>query len=180
MPLIGCAPTTDAENEPESSAAQATAPLPDVVEPRLAELGVTLAQPSPPVANYVRAVTTGNLVFLAGHIPRNADGEVIVGKLGADLDVDAGYVAARQSAIGLLESLAAEIGDLDRVTRIVKVTGMVNSDPDFVQQSQVINGCSDFLVEVFGERAKHARAAVGMASLPLGAAVEIEMIVEIQ
>ena len=175
--LVGCAPTTDAEVEPASESA---APLADVVEARLAELGVTLAEPSPPVANYVRAVTTGNLVFLAGHIPRGADGEVIVGKLGADLDVDAGYEAARQSAIALLSSLAAEIGDLDRVTRIVKVTGMVNSDPDFVQQSQVINGCSDFLVEVFGERAKHARAAIGMASLPLGAAVEIEMIVEIQ
>ena len=149
------------------------------VAARLAELGIELGEPSRPVANYVRAVSTGNLVFLAGHIPRDAEGEIIRGKLGVELTVEDGYEAAKRSAIGLLESLRQEIGNLDRVTRVVKVFGMVNSAPDFTEQSAVVNGCSDLLVEVFGERAKHARAAVGMASLPLGAAVEIEMIVEV-
>jgi enamine deaminase RidA (YjgF/YER057c/UK114 family) len=157
----------------------ASGALAQTPEQRLLALGITLPEAPAPVANYVRAVTTGNLVFLAGHIPRGADGEVVRGKLGSVLDVEQGQQAARLSAIALLASLKAEIGSLDRVTRIVKVTGMVNSTPGFVEQSSVINGCSDLLVEVFGERGKHARAAVGMASLPLGAAVEIEMIVEI-
>ena len=162
------------------AAAPAQAPV-DAITPvqRLQAMGIELPEVAPPVANYVRAVTTGNLVFLAGHIPRTADGEVVTGKLGRDLDWEQGYEAAKLSAIAMLASLQAEIGDLDRVRRIVRVTGMVNSDPAFVDQSKVINGCSDFLVEVFGERARHARAAVGMASLPLGAAVEIDMIVEI-
>lgn len=127
----------------------------------------------------MRAVRTGHLVFLAGHIPRQADGKLVTGKLGRDLTVEQGYAAARLSAIGLLSSLKAEIGELDKVVRIVKVSGFVNSAAEFTDQSKVINGCSDLLVEVFGERAKHARAALGMASLPLGAAVEIEMIVEV-
>ncbi|HVS12926.1 MAG TPA: RidA family protein [Thermoanaerobaculia bacterium] len=148
-------------------------------EERLAALGITLPEPAAPVANYVRAVTTGNLVFLAGHVPRDAAGEVVRGKVGSVLDVEQGRAAARLTAIGLLASLKAEIGSLDRVTRIVKVTGMVNSTPGFVEQPAVVNGCSDLLVEVFGERGRHARSAVGMASLPVGAAVEIEMIVEI-
>ena len=148
-------------------------------EDRLAALGIELPAPSAPVANYVRAVTTGNLVFLAGHVPRDANGEVVRGKLGADFSVEQGAAAARLAAIALLASLKAEIGSLDRVVRVVKVTGMVNSSPEFDQQPAVINGCSDLLVEVFGERGKHARAAVGMSSLPLQAAVEIEMIVEI-
>ncbi len=147
---------------------------------KLAALGIELPAHSPPTANYVRAVRSGNLVFLAGHISRDAKGELIAGKLGAGLTVEQGYQAARASAIGLLASLEAEIGDLDKVVRVVKVTGFVNSAPDFTDQSRVINGCSDFLVEIFGERAKHARAALGMASLPLGAAVEIEMIVEVR
>ena len=149
------------------------------IETRLAKLGIELSKPSAPVANYVKAVTTGNLVFLSGHGPRKPEGGFVLGKLGADLTVDEGYAAARLTAIDLLGTLAAEIGDLDRVERIVKVTGMVNSDPQFTDQSKVINGCSDLLVEVFGERGRHARAAIGMASLPLGFAVEIEMIVEI-
>jgi enamine deaminase RidA (YjgF/YER057c/UK114 family) len=127
----------------------------------------------------VRAVTTGNLVFLAGHVPFDEHGEIVRGKLGSVLDVEQGKAAARLAGIGLLAALKAEIGSLDRVTRIVKVTGMVNSAPGFVEQPAVVNGCSDLLVEVFGERGRHARAAVGMASLPGGAAIEIEMIVEI-
>ncbi len=149
-------------------------------EQKLKEMGITLPTPGKPVANYVRAVRTGNLVFLAGHISRSAEGELIAGKLGTDLTVEQGYAAAKLSAVGLLSSLKAEIGDLDKVVRIVKVSGFVNSAPAFTDQSRVVNGCSDFLVEVFGERAKHARAALGMASLPLGAAVEIEMIVEVR
>ena len=163
-----------------AQSASARAPSAQTPSARLAALGIELPTPPQPVANYVRAVTTGDLVFLAGHISLDEEGEVIRGKLGDSLEVEQGVVAARRAAIGLLASLQQEIGSLDRVTRIVKVTGMVNSAPGFVEQSTVINGCSDLLVEVFGERGKHARAAVGMASLPLGAAVEIEMIVEIR
>lgn len=176
----GCRAPSEVDASQASPVQEESPVVEDRIEARLTELGVELPTPGAPVANYVRAVRSGNLVFLAGHIPRNDAGEVILGKLGVDLTVEQGYLAARQSAIALLGSLAAEIGDLDRVTRIVNVTGMVNSAPDFVEQSQVINGCSDFLVEVFGERARHARAAVGMASLPLGAAVEIEMVVEVR
>ncbi len=170
-PLLGCA----AGAEESTDASEATSP-----EARLAAMGIELPEPSPPVANYVRATRSGNLVFLAGHIPVTAEGERVTGKLGAGLTVEQGYEAARLSGIGLLASLRQEIGSLDKVTRILKVTGMVNSAPDFTEQSAVINGCSDFLVEVFGEKGKHARAAVGMASLPVGAAVEVEMIVEIE
>ena len=146
---------------------------------RLASLGIELPSASPPVANYVRTVRTGNLIFTSGHGPRQSDGTLVTGRLGRDLTVLQGYEAARLTAISLLASLAQEIGDLSKVRRVVKVTGMVNSDPEFTDQSKVINGCSDLLVEVFGERGRHARAAVGMAALPRGMAVEIEMIVEI-
>ncbi len=147
---------------------------------RLSALGIELPEPSTPVANYVRTVRTGNLVFTSGHGPRRADGSLVTGKLGKDLTVDQGYEAARLTAIALLASLQQEIGDLSRVRRVVKVTGMVNSDAEFTDQPKVINGCSDLLVEVFGDRGRHARAAVGMASLPMGIAVEIEMIVEVE
>jgi enamine deaminase RidA (YjgF/YER057c/UK114 family) len=125
-------------------------------------------------------VRTGNLLFLSGHLPRDEAGAVITGKLGDDLSVEQGYAAARQAAIALLATLKAEVGDLDRVVRVVKVFGMVNATDDFTSHSQVINGCSDLLGEVFGERGRHARAACGFSSLPLGAAVEIEMIVDIR
>ncbi len=150
-------------------------------EQRLDELGIQLPDPPDPVANYVGAVQTGNLVFLAGHGPLLPDGTYITGKLGRDLNLLEGYAAARQTGIALLATLKREIGDLSRVTRIVKVNGMVNATPDYTEQPNVINGCSDLLVEVFGpEIGKHARAAVGMNSLPIGIAVEIEMIVEIR
>lgn len=152
----------------------------DDPEAKLAELGIVLPEPSVPVANYVKAVRTGNLVFLSGHGPYRSDGTLVTGKLGGDLTIAEGYEAARLTGIGLLSSLKAEIGDLGRVRRIVKVLGMVNSDPAFTDQPKVINGCSDLLVEVFGERGRHARAAVGMASLPVGIAVEIEMVVEVE
>ncbi len=148
-------------------------------EARLAELGIVLPTPPSPVANYVNGVQTGKLIFLAGKGPKRADGSEIRGKLGADLDIEEGYEAARLTAINQLAVLKDMLGDLGRVTRVVKVLGMVNSDPEFIEQPAVINGFSDLIVEVFGERGKHARAAVGMATLPRGQAVEIETIVEV-
>ncbi|MDX1406979.1 MAG: RidA family protein [Saprospiraceae bacterium] len=149
-------------------------------EQRLQALGITLPEASQPVANYVNAVTTGNLVFLAGKGPRKTDGTYITGKVGRDLSVEEGYAAARLTGINQLAVLKAHLGDLSRVKRVVKVLGMVNAVEGFGNQPEVINGFSDLMVEVFGERGKHARAAVGMASLPRNIAVEIEMIVEIE
>ncbi len=149
-------------------------------EARLAELGIELPVPDAPVANYVKAVTAGSLVFLAGHGPCGGLNAGNTGKVGRDLTVEEGYVVARWVGICLLASLKREIGDLSRVKRIVRLFGMVNATPDFTAHSQVINGCSDLLEEVFGPAvAKHARAAVGMASLPRDQAVEIEMVVEL-
>ncbi len=149
-------------------------------EAKIKELGIELFKHDPPVANYVRAVQTGNLVFLAGHGPRKADGSYVTGKVGKDLSIEEGYQAARLVAIALLSSLKEEIGDLNKVKRIVKVKGMVNCPPDFTDQPKIINGCSDLLVDIFGENGKHARAAVGMGSLPINIAVEIEMVVELK
>ncbi|MFC3881201.1 RidA family protein [Algoriphagus namhaensis] len=148
-------------------------------EARLKELNIILPDPPQPVANYVNGVQAGNLIFLAGKGPRYADGTEITGKLGQDVSIEQGYEGARLTAINQLAVLKAMLGDLKRVKRIVKVLGMVNSDPNFIDQPKVINGFSDLMVEVFGERGKHARAAVGMASLPRGEAVEIELIVEV-
>lgn len=150
------------------------------VEARLKELGITLPSVPPPVANYVNAVQTGNLVFMAGKGPNRPEGGYITGKVGQDLTVEEGYQAARLAAIIQLASLKAEVGDLNRVKRIVKVLGMVNAAPDFTDHPEVINGFSDLMVEVFGDKGKHARAAVGMGSLPRNIAVEIEMIVEVE
>jgi len=149
-------------------------------EAKLKELGIELTTPSAPVANYVNAVRTGNLIFLAGKGPRKADGENITGKVGTDLTIEQGYEAARITGINQLSVLKAELGNLNKVKRIVKVKGMVNAAPDFTDQPKVVNGYSDLMVEVFGEKGKHARAAVGMGSLPSNIAVEIEMIVEVQ
>ena len=153
---------------------------PGKIEQKLQEMGVMLYELPAPTANFVRAVRTGNLVFLAGHGPQKPDGTSVTGKLGKDLSIEEGQEAARYVAITLLSALKEEIGDLDRVQRIVKVHGMVNGTPDFTDQPKVMNGFSDFIVEVFGEKGKHARAAVGMASLPSNIAVEIEMIVEVE
>lgn len=149
------------------------------IEARLTELGIELPEAANPVANYVNAVRTGNLIFLAGKGP-SKDGEYIRGKVGTDLTIEEGYAAARLTGIQQLAVLKAEIGDLNKVVRTVKVLGMVNAGPDFTNQPEVINGFSDLMVEVFGERGKHARAAVGMGSLPRGIACEIEMIVEVR
>lgn len=162
-----------------STAESAEQAAPDI-ESRLVELGIELPEAASPVANYVNAVRSGNLLFLAGKGPNKPEGGYITGKLGESLTVEEGYEAARLTGISQLAVLKAELGNLNRVKRIVKVTGMVNATPDFTNHPEVINGFSDLMVEVFGERGKHARAAVGMASLPRGIAVEIEMIVEVE
>ena len=149
-------------------------------EAKLAALGLTLPATSNPVANYVPAVRSGSLVFLAGHLPRSADGKVLAGKVGRDASEKDANDAARVTTLALLATLKKEIGELSKVKRIVRVGGFVNGVDDFKAQSQVMNGCSDLLVSLFGERGKHARAAIGVASLPLGAVVEIEMVVEVE
>ncbi|MSR07353.1 MAG: RidA family protein [Gemmatimonadetes bacterium] len=160
-----------------SFAAPARAQAPDDPEARLRALGLTLPEASAPIANYVRAVRTGNLVFLAGH---GECGTPLTGKVGQQVSLDSAYASARRVGLCLLSSLKAEIGDLRKVKRVVRVFGMVNAAPDFVDHPRVINGCSDLLVAVFGERGRHARAAVGMGSLPRGMSVEIEMVVEVE
>lgn len=149
------------------------------IDARLTELGIALPQLGVPQANYVHAVRSGNLVFLAGKTPPADGATPAIGKLGTDLTVEEGYAGARQVGILQLAALKQELGDLSKVKRIVKVHGMVNAAPDFTDHSKVINGFSDLMVEVFGERGKHARAAVGMGSLPGGKAVEIEVVVEV-
>lgn len=149
-------------------------------EQKLKEKGIVLPAPSKPVANYVNAVRTGNLIFLAGKGPKKTDGTDITGKVGKDLTVEEGYEAAKWVAINQLAALKAEIGDLSKVKRIVKVLGMVNCESSFTDHPKVINGFSDFMVEIFGAKGKHARSAVGMGSLPNNIAVEVEMIVEVK
>ena len=149
------------------------------VEDRLTELGLTLPETPTPAGNYVPAVRSGNMIYVSGHGPRQPDGLHVIGKVGHDLTVDEGYAAARLTMLNCLASLKAEIGDLDRVTRIVKLFGMVNCTEDFERHPEVINGGSDLLTALFGERGKHARSAVGMQSLPRGIAVEIEFIAEV-
>jgi enamine deaminase RidA (YjgF/YER057c/UK114 family) len=149
------------------------------IEDKLKAMGIELPPPGKPGGNYVSAVRTGNLVYLAGVGPRQANGELVIGKLGRDLTVEQGYEAAKWCAVSMLGNLRTEIGDLDKVVRFVKLLGMVNSDPDFTQPPAVVNGCSDLIVELYGERGKHARSAVGLATLPNGMAVEIEAVIEV-
>ena len=150
------------------------------VEDKLREMGLELTEGPPPMANYIPGYRTGNLVFLSGVGPRDADGNTLKGKLGQEVAVEEGYQAARLCALNLLANLKGIIGDLDKVKHVVKLLAMVNAAPDFTQQPAVINGCSDLLVEVLGDKGRHARSAVGMGSLPGGMAVEIEMIVEVE
>src|SRR6185503_557964 len=149
-------------------------------ETRLKEKGITLSEPQKPVANYVNAVRVGNLLFLAGKGPTKPDGTHITGKVGKDLTIEQGYEAARLTAINHLAVLKAELGSLNKVKRIVKVLGMVNCTEDFKDQPKVINGYSDLMVEIFGDKGKHARSAVGMYALPVNIAVEVEVIVEVE
>lgn len=148
-------------------------------EEKLKQSGITLPAPQKPVASYVNAVRTGNLIFLAGKGPTNPDGTNTTGKVGKDLTIEQGYAAARLTGINQLAVLKAELGSLDKVKRIVKVLGMVNCTPDFTDQPKVINGFSDLMVEIFGDKGKHARSAVGMNALPFNIAVEVEMVVEV-
>ncbi len=150
-------------------------------ERRVEELNVEIGAVSAPVANYVNAVRTGNLLFLSGKGPRpGQDGKRAKGKVGREYTVEQGYQHARSVGLDLIAVMRAELGSLDRVKRVVKVLGMVNAVPEFEDQPKVINGCSDLFVEVFGERGRHARSAVGMGSLPMGIPVEIECIVEVE
>lgn len=148
-------------------------------ELRLRELNITLPAPPTPVANYVNGVRSGNLIFLAGKGPRYLDGTEITGKLGADVTIEKGYEGAYLAGINQLAVLKDMLGNLNRVNRIVKVLGFVNSDPAFVDQPKVLNGFSDLMGKVFGEKGRHARAAVGVATLPRGQAVEVELVVEV-
>ncbi len=148
-------------------------------EERLRELGHVFPLAPKSIANYVGSVQTGKLLFLSGKGPDLAGGRRWQGKLGADYTIEEGYTAARDTMLNLLAVIKEDVGDLSRVSRVVKVLGMVNSAPDFTDQPKVINGASDLLVEVFGDRGRHARSAVGMTALPGGIPVEIEMIVEL-
>ena len=166
--IIGCVPAKksfDSNYDPES---------------KLKELGIELIIPSDPVANYVNTVRSGNLLFISGKGPLKNDGEYIKGKLGYDLTIDEGYEAARTTAINLISTIKSAVGDLKNVKKIVRVNGMVNSASNFTDQPKVINGCSDLLVEVFGDRGKHTRVALGMNSLPMNIAVEIDLIIEVE
>ena len=152
-------------------------------EEKLKELGFELQTPNAPIANYVPWVRTGNLIYLSGQGPNragDADADVYDGKVGERYGIDEGYKAAQLTAFNLLCALKDAAGELSNVKRIVKVLGMVNSTPDFADQPKVINGCSDLLVEVFGEKGKHARSAVGMGALPSNIPVEIELIAELE
>src|SRR3954462_8175282 len=150
-------------------------------EQRLRELKIDLGQVSSPVANYVNAVQTGNLLFLSGKGPRpGPDGKRPRGKVGREYTVEEAYQHARTVGLDLLAVMKSQLGSLERVKRVVKVLGMVNAMPEFEDPPKVINGCSDLFVEVFGERGRHARSAVGMAALPAGIPVEIECIVEVE
>jgi len=152
-----------------------------VAEVKLNSMGLCLPPPPQPVANYVRCVKIGNLVFISGTGPGNwPDGTPCIGKLGRDLPVEKGYEAATLVGLNMLASLKEFLGDLDKVKRVVKLLGMVNATPDFADHPKVINGCSDILVGVFGDPGRHSRSAVGMGSLPNGIPVEIEMIVEVE
>ena len=146
---------------------------------KMKELGLILPQPPKPIANYVLAVKTGNLLFVSGHGPYNDGKTKISGKVGRELTIEEGYQTARNVALNCLASVKATIGDLDKVKRVVKLLGMVNCTDDFKDQPKVINGCSDLLVAIFGDVGKHARSAVGMQALPNQIPVEIEMILEI-
>lgn len=149
------------------------------IEDRLAELGVSLETPPAPAANYVPFVRSGGLLYVSGQISQDADG-LVTGRLGEDMDVEAGARAARLCGVALLSQVKAACGgDIERLVRVVKLTGFVNSTPDFADQPKVINGCSDFFVDALGDRGRHARSAVSAGALPLGVAVEIEGIFDI-
>ena len=149
-------------------------------EQKLSDMGIELGEPNEPVANFIPSVRTGNLLYVAGHIPRMPDGSVLhQGKVGREVTEQQGYEGARQAMINCLAAVKAATGSLDKVTRVVKLLVMVNADPEFERHFAVGNGASDLLVELYGDQGRHARSAVGMAGLPLRVPVEVEMIVEV-
>ena len=150
-----------------------------LIEAKLAELGYRLPPPPDPGGNYLSATRSGNIMWMAGVGSRRTDGSRITGKLGAELSVDQGYEAARWCALNLLARMKAELGDLDKVTRILKVVGMVNSAPNFGEQARVVDGASDLFVDLYGERGRHSRSAPGMGALPGGIAVIIDCVIEV-
>ena len=150
------------------------------VEARLKELGITLPGAPAPVANYVPCHIIGNLLFVSGQVSRAADGKIMAGKLGAGVAVSQGQAAARLCALNILAQAKAALGNLDRIAQVVKLTGFVNATPGFTEHPQVVNGCSDCLVEILGDKGRHTRSAVGMGSLPLDATVEVEAIIAIR
>jgi enamine deaminase RidA (YjgF/YER057c/UK114 family) len=149
------------------------------IEARLASLGITLPQPAAPAANYVPYVESRGMLYISGQIPVGPNGVDYVGKLGEEFGIEEGRAAARLCVINILAQARAALGDLDRVARIVKLTGFVNGTPAFTDQPKVVNGASDFMVEIFDEKGRHARSAVGVGGLPFGVAVEVEAIIEI-
>ena len=152
---------------------------PHPVHEKLKSLGITLPEVAAPAAAYLPFVRTGNLVFLSGHLAKR-DGQVIVGQLGKNVTTEEGKAAARLIAIDLMGTLQAAVGDLGKVKRIVKLMSLVNSTGDFTEHHLVTNGCSELLGEVFGDAGKHARSAFGVAQIPMGACVEIELIAEVE
>ena len=150
-----------------------------LIETKLAELGYQLPTPPEPIGNYLSATRSGKIMWMAGVGSRRTDGSRITGKLGDDLSVEEGYEAARWCALNLLARMKAELGDLDEVTRILKVVGMVNSAPNFAEQAQVVDGASDLFVALYGERGRHSRSAPGMGALPGGIAVIVDCVVEV-
>jgi enamine deaminase RidA (YjgF/YER057c/UK114 family) len=150
------------------------------IEARLAELGVALPDAPAPAANYVPAVISGKMLYVSGQLPLSGGAVTLKGRLGDGVEVEAARDAAKLCAINILAQARATIGDLDRIARIVKLTGFVASSPDFGDQPKVVNGASDFLVEVLGDKGRHARSAIGVAALPLGAAVEVEAVIELE
>lgn len=150
------------------------------IEQNLADKGIILPQPAAPVASYQPTVLAGGFLYISGQISFAEDGSLITGKLGQDLDVDAGYAAARRCGVMLLAQMKAALGSLDRVEKVVKLGGFVNSTADFTDQPKVVNGTSDLMEEAFGEAGRHARSAVGVNTLPLGVAVEVDAIVKVR
>jgi enamine deaminase RidA (YjgF/YER057c/UK114 family) len=150
------------------------------IEAKLAQMGLTLPAPGPAAGNYIGAVQVGSLLFVSGHGPRREGGTYMTGKVGRDLTTEQAYEAAKVVMLNCLATVQHELGDLDRVKRIVKLLGMVNCTEDFTEQPRVINGASDLLVELYGEAGRHARSAVGMQQLPMNIPVEVEMIVEVE
>ena len=155
--------------------------MPGTIESKLTELGITLPTPAAPVANYVGFVRTGRLLVVSGQLCLGTDGKLVAtGKLGADVSVEDGQMAARVCAINLLAQVKTALGDLDKVTRVVRLGGFINSDPKFLDGPKVMNGASDLMVSLFGDKGKHARTTVGVAVLPLDAAVEVEGMFEVK